>query len=348
MFKAQYVRRDFIFKEAGGTSRGVLRTKPSWLIKISSENGDVGIGECSIIPGLSIEDSPLLEKKIEEVCADIEQYANDYQTSLVDYPGLRFALETAFTGLANGSTYTLFDSDFVNLSKPITINGLIWMGEQAEMLKRIEEKLSKGFKCLKLKVGAIDFNKELELLSTIRKNYSAKELELRVDANGAFSFSSAMDKLNALAKYDIHSIEQPIAASQYEAMYHLCQQSPIAVALDEELIGIKHCDEKRRLLETIQPQYIILKPSLIGGFKSSNEWIELAEQLNIGWWATSALESNIGLNAIAQWVYTKNNSLRQGLGTGQVFTNNIKSPLYLDGDQLYYGEENCWENPFSN
>jgi o-succinylbenzoate synthase len=346
MLKAEFVKRDLIFKEAGGTSRGVLHTKPSWFIRILDENGNCGIGECSIIPGLSIDDKPELEQKIREVCLNINTYAQNLHSSLINCPALRFAIEMALLDLSNTKPFNLFESDFANGDDAIIINGLIWMGEAKEMLRRINDKLKRGFKCLKLKVGAIDFEQELKLLANIRKHYSADELEIRVDANGAFSYSEAGEKLKRLAEYTIHSIEQPIKAGQVKEMNQLCINSPIPIALDEELIGISDYTAKKELLESIKPQYIILKPSLLGGFKASDEWIVLAEELNIQWWATSALEANVGLNAIAQWVYTKNNSLRQGLGTGQVFSNNIDSPLYLSGESLYYNPLQNWENPF--
>ncbi|MCU4156942.1 o-succinylbenzoate synthase [Carboxylicivirga sp. A043] len=346
MHKAEFVKRELEFKEAGGTSRGVLYTKPSWFIKITNEEGCSGIGECSIIPSLSLDDAPDLEDKIEEVCKNIDAYLLDFHSSLVAYPALRFAIEMALLDLSNKRPFHLFDSSFVKGDDSITINGLIWMGEAEEMLRRITHKLQSGFKCLKLKVGAIDFEQELSLLTTIRQHYSADDLEIRVDANGAFAAGEVEEKLQRLANFQIHSIEQPIKAGQIEEMHHTCQTSPIPIALDEELIGVSDYNDKKLLLESIKPQYIILKPSLLGGFSASDEWIELAEKLNVQWWATSALEANVGLNAIAQWVFTKNNPLRQGLGTGQVFTNNIESPLYLSGEKLFYQPKGVWENPF--
>ncbi|MCG8582779.1 MAG: o-succinylbenzoate synthase [Bacteroidales bacterium] len=346
MLKADFIKRDLIFKEAGGTSRGVLYTKPSWFIRICDKQGNVGIGECSIIPGLSVDDTLGLEQKIEEVCLHINRYEKDLHTSLINYPALRFAVEMALLDLSNEKQFHLFGSKFINGEDSIVINGLIWMGEPDEMLRRINEKLENGFQCLKLKVGAIDFGEELKLLEIIRNNYSSDELEIRLDANGAFEVDSAEKKLKQLSKFHIHSIEQPIKAGQAGDMSRLCETSPIPVALDEELIGINENNAKKELLKSISPQYIILKPSLLGGFKSCEEWIDIAEDLGIRWWATSALEANIGLNAIAQWVYTKNNILRQGLGTGQVFTNNIQSPLHLSGEKLFYNPKAKWENPF--
>lgn len=346
MLEARFIKRDLIFKEAGGTSRGVLHVKPSWFISIANEKGDIGIGECSVIPGLSIENLSELELKIKEVCNNINEYVLHLHSSLIQYPALRFALEMALLDLSNQKPFHLFDSSFVNGDSSIVINGLIWMGEADEMLKRINVKLKNGFKCLKLKVGAIDFNQELKLLASIRKHYSPADLEIRVDANGAFKANEAEEKLHRLSRYHIHSIEQPIKAGQIEQLKKLCENTPIPIALDEELIGIADFKSKKELLEAVSPQYIILKPSLLGGFKASEEWIKLAEVCNAQWWATSALEANVGLNAIAQWVYTKHNPLRQGLGTGQVFTNNVSSPLYLKGEQLFFNPQNNWENPF--
>ena len=346
MYRAEYIKRILVFNEAGGTSRGTLYQKPSWFIKICDEKGRTGVGECSIIPGLSIDDTPGLEAKIQDVCIHINDYISNYHQSLKLYPSLRFAIEMALLDLKNKKPYELFPSDFTRGHASITINGLIWMGSADEMLKRIELKLQSGFTCLKLKVGAIDFDEELKILQTIRSRYSVRELELRVDANGAFSFNDALKKLEALSKYNLHSIEQPIKAGQVQEMHQLCKETPIAIALDEELIGIHDSGEKSELISSIQPQYIILKPSLVGGFQSAEEWIDAAENNHVGWWATSALEANIGLSAIAQWVFTKKNSMKQGLGTGQVFSNNIVSPLNLKGEQLYYEQGAKWDDPF--
>lgn len=346
MLTATYKKQELVFKEAGGTSRGVLNTKPSWFIKIQNNQGIFGIGECSIIPGLSMDDRPDLDEIIADVCININDYVLDYHQQLKDVPALRFAVETAMKGLEMEHPYELYPSQFMNGTEPIVINGLIWMGEAETMLKRIDEKLQQGFSCLKLKVGAIDFNEELSLLRHIRNRYSEKDLELRLDANGAFAPEEALFKLKALSSFKIHSIEQPIKAGQYEDMYQLCRKTPIPIALDEELIGVNDMSAKEELLRVITPQYIILKPSLLGGVMASDEWISIADELNIDWWATSALEANIGLNTIAQWVATKYSSLRQGLGTGQVFTNNLRSPLYLKGQELYYDLHGEWENPF--
>ena len=248
----------------------------------------------------------------------------------------------AFRSLASKAPFLLFPSEFTDGNKSIYINGLVWMGDEAYMKRQIEEKLEKGYNCIKLKIGAIDFDKELALLEFIRSHFSAKQIEIRVDANGAFSSDQALSKLNQLSVFQLHSIEQPIAKNQIEEMAVLCSQTPLPIALDEELIGIFGIESKRALLKKIKPQYIILKPSLVGGFKGSQEWIDVAESMDIKWWITSALESNIGLNAIAQWTYTLSNPMPQGLGTGGLYTNNFDSPLEVKQGQLIYNKELSW------
>ncbi|MBI9061984.1 MAG: o-succinylbenzoate synthase [Marinilabiliaceae bacterium] len=344
MLKADFKKHIFQFKQPGGTSRGVLHVKSSWYIRVWDENDPAccGIGECSVLPGLSPDDRPDIETKLKEVCRDIENYAGNASGLLADWPAIRFALECALLDLHNGGKKIVFPSAFTKGADSIAINGLIWMGEPEFMLKQIETKLANGFSCLKMKIGAIDFDQELQILSGIRKRFSSDELALRVDANGAFQPASCLEKLERLAKYQIHSIEQPIMAGQWEAMATLCERTPLPIALDEELIGIVDRAEKEKMLKLIQPQYIIIKPSLTGGFQSSDEWIELAGRNNVGWWITSALEGNVGLNAIAQWTFLKNNPLPQGLGTGQVFTNNIDSPLWLEGERLKYNPAVEW------
>ena len=348
MLKATYLKRSLKFKQAGGTSRGVLYTKPSWFIKIEDADRGVGLGECSIIPNLSIDDSPDLEKKINEVCRNINRYQYNYHDTLAKYPSLRFALEMAFRGLENNNPHVLYASNFTRGEQAIVINGLIWMGDAEAMLQGIEQKLKQGFSCLKLKIGAIDFDQELQLLKHIRQRFSHHTLELRVDANGAFSPQEALRKLEALNTYHLHSIEQPIKAGQVDEMHQLCRKTPFPIALDEELIGHNSYEDKKALISSICPQYIILKPSLLGGWKASEEWVAIANEHNVEWWATSALEANVGLNAIAQWTYQMNNPLKQGLGTGQVFSNNIASPLYLKGEQLYYDFNTQWQDPFED
>jgi L-alanine-DL-glutamate epimerase-like enolase superfamily enzyme len=327
MLKAKWEKITLNFKLPSGTSRGVLTQKDSWIIKVwHSDNPNIyGLGEASIIKTLSPDWSETYEAKIDEVCQDIEFYSNSNGIkSLSYYPSIQLAIETAMFDLKNNGKSIIFESEFTQKQSPITINGLIWMGSKEFMLEQIKQKLESGFTCIKLKIGAINFENELELLKFIRSKYTEKDVELRVDANGAFLPKDALKKLNQLSKFSLHSIEQPIKHGQTEAMYHLCQNTPLPIALDEELIGKYNKQSKQKVIEEIKPQFIILKPSLIGGFKGADEWIDFAESNQVNWWITSALESNIGLNAIAQYTFTKQNKLPQGLGTGQLFTNNTK------------------------
>lgn len=263
-------------------------------------------------------------------------------------PALKFGLETALLDLHQQAEVLLYQTPFSKGQEGIVINGLIWMGERQFMFDQIKSKIDLGFRCIKMKIGAIDFAEEISLLKYIRSQFSKDDIELRVDANGAFSPESALDKLNQLSDYDLHSIEQPIKQGQFDEMARLCEITPLAIALDEELIGVTLFSQKERLLSQIKPQYIILKPSLVGGLKASDEWINIAESIKIGWWATSALESNVGLNAIAQWVSNKHIKMPQGLGTGQLFTNNINSPLYVKGEMLHYDPSKSWQTIFEN
>ncbi len=335
--KAKFRKYELHFKQPAGTSRGVYTVRPVWYLYLEGEN-KTGIGECAPLSGLSKESPEQVEDALTEICKNPESYINHTEL-LEEIPSVRFGLETAWLDLKNEGKCQLFPSEFTSGEKGIPINGLIWMGEAEKMQQQIKEKLDAGFHCIKLKIGAIDFDKELELLQSIRKKYDASTITLRVDANGAFKPDEALQKLERLAQLDIHSIEQPIAAGQWDKMAELCNKTPIPIALDEELIGINSKTKKERLLDSIQPQYLILKPSLHGGISGCDEWINLAEERNMGWWITSYLESNIGLNAIAQWTFTKDVKMHQGLGTGQLFTNNIDSPLEIRGEQLWYNTE---------
>lgn len=339
--RATIKRIDFQFINPGQTSRGTLHSKPSWFIIITN-HGKTGIGECSVIPGLNPDYGEGYEQKIQEVLDSLNSGVIPNLSELKEFPSICFGLETALLDLKYEESGILFPSIFTSGNQGIPINGLIWMGTKAEMQARIHEKLKNGFRVLKLKVGALSFDDEIALLKGIRREFSPNDLELRLDANGAFSPSDAMEKLKWFSDYYIHSIEQPIKAGQWDEMARICSDSPIPIALDEELIGNSDSSTKSQLLTHIRPQYIILKPSLIGGLEMSNEWIVLAKGQNIGWWATSALESNVGLNAISQWVFTQNTSMVQGLGTGQVFSNNIPSPLQLRGAELFYNPINRW------
>lgn len=372
MYKIEISERTLHFKQPAGTSRGVYTTRHSYYLTLTSDEmpGVEGVGECATLPDLSCDAKPEYEMTLRQVCQMVEQMERIPYDMIRAYPSITFGLETAFASffdaakkklgamnLSEGKTsveilkeegvsvpmgmenlVNLFDSPFGRGEEGITINGLVWMGTYEEMLARLEEKLQAGFLCVKLKIGAIDFFKELDLIKRIRDVYTKEQVELRVDANGGFLPENAMSQLEALAKYDIHSIEQPIKQHQWPKMAQLCRETPLPIALDEELIGVNVRSMKQALLDTVRPQYIILKPSLHGGIYGCNEWIELANQRGIGSWITSALESNIGLNAIAHYsakVYGPNVKMPQGLGTGQLFTDNIPMPLEIRGDKLF-------------
>ena len=352
MLQAHYQKYTLQFKQASGTSRGILRTKDSWLIFLYDTAAPtiIGIGECGLLKGLSIDARPNYETKLQEVCRDINNHVYWLDRGLKEWPSIHFGLEIALQDLAVQGTKKLFPSPFTETAKPIPINGLIWMGERAFMFEQIKKKLEAGFNCIKLKIGAINFEEELSLLKYIRQQFSAKEIDIRVDANGAFTPSEALEKLKRLSDFDLHSIEQPIKQHQWQEMAALCIQTPLPIALDEELIGVFDLSKKQELLATIRPHYLIFKPSFIGGYKGTSEWINLCQAANIDWWITSALESNIGLNAIAQWTATLDNQLPQGLGTGQLYTNNIPSPLTVQRGGLYYDKQKTWtiNNKFQN
>lgn len=371
MYKIEISERTLHFKQPAGTSRGVYTTRHSYYLTLTSDElpGVEGVGECATLPDLSCDAKPEYEMTLRQVCQMVEQMGRIPYDMIRAYPSITFGLETAFASFfdaakkfleivpTEGASSSemlkqkgvsvpagmenlteLFDSPFGRGEEGITINGLVWMGTYEEMLARLEEKLQAGFHCVKLKIGAIDFFKELDLIKRIRDVYTKEQVELRVDANGGFLPENAMSQLEALAKYDIHSIEQPIKQHQWPKMAQLCRETPLPIALDEELIGVNVRSMKQALLDTIRPQYIILKPSLHGGIYGCNEWIELANRRGIGSWITSALESNIGLNAIAHYaakVYGSNVKMPQGLGTGQLFTDNIPMPLEIRGDKLF-------------
>jgi o-succinylbenzoate synthase len=338
---ATYQKYTLNFKQPSGTSRGVLKTKETWFISIASEE-QKGIGECGMFRGLSIDSRPDFEAVLKWTCQNIFLGKEVLLSKLTEFPSIQFGLEMAFADLEHQTPFEIFPSKFTEGKYSIPINGLIWMGTEAFMKEQISSKIDAGFTCIKLKIGAIDFQTELDLLKSIRTHFSAKDMELRVDANGAFSPEVALEKLKRLSDFELHSIEQPIKQGQVEDMAKLCQTTPLDIALDEELIGISDITSKINLLQTIQPQYIILKPTLVGGFKGSNTWIEAASNSNIGYWITSALESNVGLSAIAQWTYTLQSDRPQGLGTGGLFTNNFDSPLQVENGTLRYDKRTNW------
>ena len=326
--------RTLHFKQPAGTSRGVYTTRKIWLVYLS-DGKKTGMGECAPLPDLSCDVRNDYEEVLEGFCQKLcESGEIDYE-AMRDYPSMLFGLETALLNLQHGDI--MFDTAFSRGEVGIPINGLVWMGNYDEMLRRMEEKLEKGFRCVKLKIGAIDFDQELDLVKRIRDRFSFHEVELRLDANGAFKYEEALYKLELLSQFNIHSIEQPIRQGQWAYMAELCRESPLPIALDEELIGVNDPEMKSHMLNIIKPRYIILKPSLHGGMMGCREWIEIAKQQGIGSWITSALESNIGLNAIAQFasdVYGPHITMPQGLGTGQLFTDNIPMPLEIVKDKL--------------
>ena len=343
--KAHYFRHLLSFKVPSGTSRGVLKTKESWFIVITGNNG-YGVGECSLITGLSPDPTSSYEDKLKEICNNICLGIAVLRTRLELYPSILFGLETAYLSFESLDPFVLMASSFTKGEKAIPINGLIWMGEQSFMKKQIKEKIENGFDCIKIKIGALNFDLECKLLKSLRLEYSSKDIEIRLDANCSFSPNSALEKLKILSNYDIHSIEQPIRTKMWDQMAFLCEKSPLAIALDEELIGLTSLKMQTKMLSFINPSYIILKPSLVGGLKACDSWIKIAGSKKINWWSTSALESNIGLNAISQWVFNKESKMKQGLGTGQLYSNNIDSPCYIDKGFLKYNPKKNWETAF--
>ncbi len=353
--KASWKSYTLDFKFPAGTSRGVLLHKPSAYLFLEKE-GNTGIGECSTIPGLSMDDESSYAYVLNKLCDFLNRSMDDrclhwkdltflHQSipELKFFPSIVFGLETALCDLVNGGKRILFESDFSSGNDSIPINGLVWMGDARFMKNQVQEKIQQGFRCIKLKIGALDFQTELKILENIRSHYDENALEIRLDANGAFSVDEAFGKLQQLSAFHVHSIEQPVKAGNWMAMADLCRVSPIPVALDEELIGLD-LNRAREMLSTIKPAYIILKPSLLGGFTNSEKWIRYASENGIAWWITSALESNIGLNAIAQWTYTLQNPMPQGLGTGQLYHNNIPSPLLIENANLRYNHQNStWD-----
>ncbi len=345
MIKAVIRYNEFRFRRPATTSRGAFTSKPVYYIVLydNSSPNLFGIGECSLFPGLSMDDVEGYEKKIKEIVDLINKGWYELNMPLYAFPSINFALETAIKDLEQNGSKILYPSSFTDGKDSIAINGLIWMGTRKEMCAQIDQKLNLGFQCLKLKIGALDFDEEYEIIADIRKRYKVDDLEIRVDANGAFPPEDALEYLYRLSDLDLHSVEQPILPSQLDEMAALCETTPIPIALDEELIGKYTVENKQQLLKIIQPQYIVLKPGLLGGISSCTEWIETANRQNIGWWITSSLETNIGLNAIAQWTYSLKNSMAQGLSTGDLFVNNIESPLALMGEKLYYFPQKKWD-----
>ena len=352
-----YKKYTLNFKFLAGTSRGALQQKDSYFIKIAKEKNALqfGIGECSLLRGLSVDDIPDYETQLAQCCKKLEEEAADLQSeqavlewvdSHIDekLPSIRFGFEMALLDLINGGKRQLLENPWSQIPyQPIIINGLVWMNTKEHMLEQVREKIQAGFDCIKIKIGAIDFEEELSLLHYIRDHYTADEITIRVDANGAFEENDVFYKLEKLAEFEVHSIEQPVSAGQPVLMRKVCAHSPVPVALDEELIGVNGLSPRTELIDQILPQFIILKPSLLGGISACREWIRIAEERSIAWWVTSALESNIGLNAIAQFTASYPIKLPQGLGTGQLYHNNIDSPLLISEGKLHYDMNSKWD-----
>ncbi|WP_338761261.1 o-succinylbenzoate synthase [Bernardetia sp. ABR2-2B] len=345
MYSASYKKHRLKFRFLAGTSRGTMTERDTYFIYLSKKDNDrvIGTGEISPLSGLSIDFLPHLENIITDVCKRIENITTNTINSVDDIfdiipaslPAVRFGFETAFLDLQNGGKRIIYKNDFSLNQKAIPINGLVWMGDFEFMKNQLEEKLEQGFSCIKLKIGAIDFEKECKLLESIRKRFDENKITIRVDANGAFAADKALDKLKILSNYEIHSIEQPIAANQWYEMKKLCETTPLPIALDEELIPLINLEDKKQMLDYINPQFMIFKPTLLGGLQKTAEWIELCKKRNIDWWITSALESNIGLNAISQFVAGYNPTLPQGLGTGKLYHNNIESSLEIENGEIF-------------
>ena len=339
--KAYFEKYSLHFKRPGGTSRGVLHTKDTYFL-IVEQDGKKGIGECGLFRGLSSDDRPEYEEQLAFVCSHISKGEAWLLKQLQQWPSIHFGVEQAFLSLKGQTPFDFYPSKFTRGEDAIAINGLIWMGTPSFMKEQIAEKIAAGFRTIKLKIGALDFETELQLLKSIRKQFSEREIELRVDANGAFSPVNALEKLKQLSELKLHSIEQPIRQGHWQEMAALCEATPLDIALDEELIGLYSEENREELLASVRPQFIILKPSLVGGFSDCSQWIQMAESNGIGWWLTSALESNIGLNAIAQYTYSLSTQLAQGLGTGGLFTNNFDSPLSVQSGRLEYNPKGEW------
>lgn len=342
MLHTSIERRVLKFSRPATTSRGTYSTRTVRLIRLTDDDapGAEGVGECSPLPDLSCDamDDNTFDALLLCVCDDLRETGAIDREALRPYPSILFALESAMWQLRRGGSALLSDTPFARGEAGIPINGLVWMGTFDEMMERMREKVDAGFKCVKLKIGGIDFEHEVRMIESLRGSFSEKDIEIRLDANGAFPVSEAQSHLEKLARFGIHSIEQPIRQGQWDAMARLCAESPIPVALDEELIGVNEPGRKELLLDTIRPQYVILKPTLHGGLSGAKEWIDMARGRGVGSWVTSALESNVGLNAIAHFaasVYGSDVRMPQGLGTGLLFEENIAMPIRIDGERLY-------------
>lgn len=343
MFKASYKKHVLQFKRPVRTSRNELETHTVYFIALQrTTDGKVTYGEAAPLVGLSIDDVPHFEQQVQRYCQDINEGMAPADLDFTGYPSIQFAVETALLCMQHQQDFTLYQTSFL-AGEPIKINGLVWMDTKENMLQEALQKAAEGFTTIKFKVGALDFDEECRMLESFRKQFNAYKVDIRLDANGAFKNDDVLMQLQELARFDVHSIEQPIKPKQWDLMEEVCVESPIPIALDEELIGLSAHDEGTKMLRKVKPAYLIIKPTLIGGLTAGDHWITCAEKLEIHWWATSALESNVGLNAIAQWVTTKNNLLPQGLGTGSLYLNNVTSPLKTANGKLYHQVHNLWE-----
>lgn len=345
MIKAKTIHSEFRFQRPATTSRGTYQSKKVHFIVLyhTEEPSIAGIGECSLFAGLSYDDVKGFDNKLNQTVERINQGNYLADTSLSEWPSINFALETAWRDIRSNGNRILYPSGFTEGIDTIRINGLIWMGSKEDMIRQVRQKLNDGFTCLKMKIGALDFDEELEVLKFIRNACTPDELEIRLDANGAFKPREALEIIKLLSEFDLHSIEQPIAAGRVDDMARICELSPVPIALDEEMIGMHSMTSRIKMLNTTKPQYLVLKPGLLGGLAATREWISLARERNIHWWITSALETNIGLNAIAQWTYTLQNQVYHGLSTGSLYQNNIRSPLFLHGERLCFDPDRKWD-----
>jgi O-succinylbenzoate synthase len=344
MFTASFIKHQLQFVKPAKTSRNTMLTHTVYYVVLTSKTEPKSYwGEAAPLPGLSIDDVTQIENKLTELCTAVTHGYTFNMLDFTGFPSVQFAFETAFLAAQHQEDFLVYDTPFYRKQQPIAINGLVWMNEKETMLQEAIYKAQQGFDTIKFKVGALDFDEECRLLEAFRKQFNAFKTTIRLDANGAFLPDDALEKLRELSRFDIHSIEQPIKPKQWDTMQELCAKSTIDIALDEELIGVDIKADGQRMLQYIKPQHIILKPTLLGGLSNSEAWVKLAQQNDIGWWATSALESNIGLNAIAQWTSTQQLTLPQGLGTGSLYTNNITSPLVVSNGQLVYDKGVKWE-----
>lgn len=344
MIRASYKKHELQFIKPARTSRGEMKTHSAYYINLQ-EGENTAWGEAAPLPGLSIDAVEGFEDRVNSFCTLINEGIHPNDLDLQKFPSIRFAIESALKELGTSRKHVLFDTDFIT-GKGIPINGLVWMDTKEKMLDEASHKINEGFTCIKFKIGALDFDEECRMLEVLRKKYSAHKIEIRLDANGAFGKTDAVQQLNELSRFEIHSVEQPIKQGQQETMQEVCAKSKIPIALDEELIGVDVLNEGKKLLQLIKPHYIILKPTLLGGFTASQKWVEMATKKGIGWWTTSALESNMGLNAIAQWASSLQVSIPQGLGTGSLYVNNIPSPLVVKNGLLFYNVNKSWSETF--